>query len=281
MELAEQLQHLSNHSSHLTSGTEATNQTPHSQTDCPKCSGTGWIWSRNEDGIPYCEECPCGIRKKIILQNQLQFAEMPEMYKDCTFANLRSNVYQSPDSKETFIQAAKAVKYWLENIGEMQKQGMGLYICSGVKGSGKTRLACSMANELMQKYQKSVKFTTSLRILEEIKSTWSARDNATESKLIRDLTYADILVIDDFGADSGRDWINEKFYGIINGRYVDRKITIFTSNYRISQLPYDDRITNRILERSYEIPFPEESVREHIAEEARNNMIAAIQKGAK
>ena len=281
MELAEQLQHLSNRSSHLTSGTEATNQTPHSQTDCPKCGGTGWIWSRNEDGIPYCEECPCGIRKKIILQNQLQFAEMPEMYKDCTFANLRSNVYQSPDSKETFIQAAKAVKYWLENIGEMQKQGMGLYICSGVKGSGKTRLACSMANELMQKYQKSVKFTTSLRILEEIKSTWSARDNAAESNLIRDLTYADILIIDDFGADSGKDWINEKFYGIINGRYVDRKITIFTSNYRISQLLYDDRITNRILERSYEIPFPEESVREHIAEEARNNMIAAIQKGAR
>ena len=267
--------------SHLTSGTEAASQTPHSQTDCPKCGGTGWIWSRNEDGIPYCEECPCGIRKKIILQNQLQFAEMPEMYRDCTFANLRSNVYQSPDSKETFIQAAKAVKYWIENIGEMQKQGMGLYICSGVKGSGKTRLACSMANELMQKYQKSVKFTTSLGILEEIKSTWSSRDNATESKLIRDLTYADILIIDDFGADSGRDWINEKFYGIINGRYVDRKITIFTSNYRISQLPYDDRITNRILERSYEIPFPEESVREHIAEESRNNMIAAIQKGAK
>lgn len=190
-------------------------------------------------------------------------------------------MYQSPDSKETFIQAAKAVKYWLENIGEMQKQGMGLYICSGVKGSGKTRLACSMANELMQKYQKSVKFTTSLRILEEIKSTWSARDNAAESNLIRDLTYADILIIDDFGADSGKDWINEKFYGIINGRYVDRKITIFTSNYRISQLPYDDRITNRILERSLEIPFPEESVREHIADERKKNMIAAIQKGAR
>lgn len=277
----EQLKQKLNLLSHSISGTEAASQTPHSQTDCPKCGGTGWIWSRNEDGIPYCEECPCGIRKKIILQNQLQFAEMPEMYKDCTFANLRSNVYQSPDSKETFTQAAKAVKYWLENIGEMQKQGMGLYICSGVKGSGKTRLACSMANELIQKYQESVKFTTSLRILEEIKSTWSSRDNATESKLIRDLTYADILIIDDFGADSGKDWINEKFYGIINGRYVDKKITIFTSNYHISQLPYDDRITNRILERSYEIPFPEESVREHIAEEARNNMIAAIQKGIK
>jgi len=263
--------------SHSTSGTEEKLQTPHSS-ECPKCHGTGY-YIEFEGDVQYAVECQCGIRKKTILQNQLKFAEIPEMYKECTFANLRSNVYRLPESKEIFIQAAKAVKYWIENIGEMQEQGMGLYICSGVKGSGKTRFACSMANELIQKYQKSVKFTTSLRILEEIKSTWSSRDNATESKLIRNLTYADILIIDDFGADSGRDWINEKFYGIINGRYVDRKITIFTSNYRISQLPYDDRITNRILERSYEIPFPEESVREHIADAMKQELIKKIQGG--
>lgn len=34
------------------------------------------------------------------------------------------------------------------------------------------------------------------------------RKNA-ENKLISDLTYADILIIDDFGAESGKDWINE------------------------------------------------------------------------
>ena len=281
MELVEQLQHLSNRLSHSTSGTEEKLQTLHSQTDCPKCGGTGWIWSRNEDGIPYCEECSCGIRKKMILENQLQFAEMPEMYKECTFANLRSNIYQLPESKETFIQAARAVKYWIENIAQMQEQGIGLYVCSSAKGSGKTRLVCSLANELMQKHQKAAKFTTSLKIIEEIKTTWNSQNKNSENKLINDLTYADILIIDDFGAESGKDWINEKFYGIINGRYVDKKITIFTSNYSISQLKYDDRITNRILERSLEIPFPEESVREHMAEELKQNMINVIQKGVK
>lgn len=279
MELAEQLQHLSNHLSHSISGMEATSQTPHSQTDCPKCGGTGWIWSRNEDGIPYCEECPCGIRKKMILQNQLQFAEMPDMYKECRFSNMKNSVYQLPESKEIFIQAAKAVKYWLENIQQMQEQGIGLYIYSNTKGSGKTRLVCSMANEMIEKHQKSVKFTTSLKILDEIKSTWGERGKNAENKLISDLTYADILIIDDFGAESGKDWINEKFYGIINGRYVDKKTTIFTSNYPISRLKYDDRITNRILERSLEIPFPEESVREHIADAMKQELIKKIQGG--
>ena len=53
------------------------------------------------------------------------------------------------------------------------------------------------------------------------------------------------------------------------------------SNYSISQLKYDDRITNRILERSLEIPFPEESVREHMAEELKQIMVKEIQKGVK
>ena len=88
----------------------------------------------------------------MILQNQLQFAEMPDMYKECRFSNMKSSVYQLPESKEIFIQAAKAVKYWLENIQQMQKQGIGLYIYSNTKGSGKTRLVCSMANEMIEKH---------------------------------------------------------------------------------------------------------------------------------
>ena len=279
MEPLEQLKDMSNRLSHLNNAEEAKSQTLHLQTDCPDCGGSGWIWSRDDNGVPYCEECHCGIRKKMILQNQLQFAEMPDMYKECRFSNMKSSVYQLPESKEIFIQAAKAVKYWLENIQQMQKQGIGLYIYSNTKGSGKTRLVCSMANEMIEKHQKSVKFTTSLKILDEIKSTWGERGKNAENKLISDLTYADILIIDDFGAESGKDWINEKFYGIINGRYVDKKITIFTSNYPISRLKYDDRITNRILERSLEIPFPEESVREHIADAMKQELIKKIQGG--
>ena len=213
----------------------------------------------------------------MIMQNQLQFAEMPDMYKECRFSNMKSSVYQLPESKEIFIQAAKAVKYWLENIQQMQKQGIGLYIYSNTKGSGKTRLVCSMANEMIEKHQKPVKFTTSLRILDEIKNTWGNKGNA-EGKLIEDLSRTEILIIDDFGADSGKDWINERFYSIINGRYVDRKVTIFTSNCQIAELKYDERITNRILERSLEIPFPEESVREHIAQHIRVEMIQGMHK---
>lgn len=40
------------------------------------------------------------------------------------------------------------------------------------------------------------------------------------------------------------------------------KVTFYTSNCNLKTLKYDDRITNRIREKSYLVHFPEESVRE-------------------
>lgn len=212
------------------------------------------------------------------MQEQLKFAEIPEIYRECGWDNLRSSVYQSGESKKVFSQAGKSVKGWYDALSEMQETGMGLYLYSDSKGSGKTLAACVLANEIAKNYGIIAKFTTALKILSEIKATWDD-ETGSEQKLIDDLSKVGILIIDDFGATSMKDWINDRFYEIINERYTNRKITIFTSNYCISRLPYDERITNRILERSLEIPFPEESVRAHIAEERKRNMIAAIQKG--
>ena len=278
MDLVQKLKEKSNHLSR--SEHSAMTET---QTHCHLCDDSGWVWSRDQYGVPYCQECSCGIRKKMIHRNQLKFAEIPDIYKDAMFNNFRSAVYQLPESRETIRQAAKAVRYWVENISDMQKQGIGLYFYSSTKGSGKTRMVCSLANELIEKHQKQVKFSTSMKILDEIKSTWGKRysPDKTEEQLIDELARADILIIDDFGTETEKDWVNEKYYEIIDGRYTSRKITIFTSNYCISRLNYDERITNRILERSLEIPFPEESVREHIAETMKQQMIAGIMGGAK
>ena len=64
----------------------------------------------------------------------------------------------------------KAVRYtqkrsldanaYLEDFGTQREQGMGLFIWSRTKGSGKTRIAAGIANELMKSY--AVKFAVSL-----------------------------------------------------------------------------------------------------------------------
>ena len=206
----------------------------------------------------------------------MSFAEIPETFRDMRLNDFSLDAYKTADGRKAASSACKAIKYWLDNLESMEARGMGLYLYSNTKGSGKTRMAASIANELMTEKKMQVKFATSVRIINEIKRSWNKETRVTESNLIDFLSTTQILVLDDFGTEQVKDWIGERFYGIINYRYVEKKITIFTSNESISNLNYDDRITNRIKERTFQIPFPEESVRENIAKENMGELLRGM-----
>ena len=157
------------------------------------------------------------------------------------------------------------IKWYLDELNKNIEAGKGIYFWSETKGSGKTMIATALANELINTHKKFVKFATSLDILDEIRATYDSNNDDTESKLINDLYNTDFLVIDDFGTERATDWAGEKFYQIVNNRYINKKVTFFTSNYDLATLKYDDRIANRIKERSFVVHFPEESVREYKA----------------
>lgn len=238
--------------------------------ECPICHGTG-LEMIPDGGQGTCRECKCGIRQKQIMNSRLSFANIPENFEDVRMSNFDEAVYKDADSQNKMCKAVGAINYWLKNFEDMQERGMGLYLYSETKGSGKTRMAVSIANELIYEKKIQVKFATSLQILNEIKASWDNRDREhSESKLLDFLCTTQILIIDDFGTEQTKDWIGERLYQIINSRYQDKKITIFTSNSRLELLEYDDRITTRIKERTFQIPFPEESVRDIIA---RQNMM--------
>lgn len=59
MDLVQKLKEKSNHLSRLEHS--AMTET---QTHCHLCDDSGWVWSRDQYGVPYCQECSCGIRKK-------------------------------------------------------------------------------------------------------------------------------------------------------------------------------------------------------------------------
>lgn len=244
---------------------------------CPICNGTGWKII-NDGGQGLAVECECGLIQKEIAESRMSFANIPSTFKDVRIANFDETLY-SCENKDKVKVAIKCVNHWLNNFDELKEQGMGLYLYSKTKGSGKTRMAVSIANELLLANKVQVKFCTSLQILNEIKSSWERQNEYSESKLLDFLSTSEVLIIDDFGAEqSEKPWINERFYQIINNRYVAKKITIFTSNDRLDLIRYDDRITNRIKERTFQIPFPEESIRDVIAKKNTEKLVREIRK---
>lgn len=224
------------------------------------------------DGIEIAKECEC--RERLIYAHRLKFANIPVTFKDMTLENFNYEIYSVGESKGLIGTACKSIKYYLDNFEKMQEKGLGLYIYSETKGSGKTRMVASIANFLLENHQ--VKFAVSADILSEIKNTYNDESEYTESQLINALNSTEILIIDDFGVERKSDWVNEQFYSIINNRYINKKVTILTSNFALETISYDSRITNRILERTFQIQFPAESVREKIARQNNINLIKNI-----
>lgn len=224
---------------------------------CDKCNGSGWYFV-NDNTV---KECECGILERQRQESKLTFATIPDSYKGITLADWKLADYDA-ENKERAKNIVRSVKAYFEGLEKFEKEGKGFYFWSNTKGSGKTMLAVAMANELISKYKRFAKFTTSTTILDEIRATYNKDNDETESKLLDDLAKADFLIIDDFGTERVTDWVGEKFYQIINGRYINKKVTIFTSNYDLETLKYDDRITSRIKGRSFTVHFPEQSIRE-------------------
>ena len=227
------------------------------ENECPICHGTHWILDENN----VAKRCSCFAKE--LNDRKIRFASIPSTYEHATIKNFITDIYLAPESKKAIRDVALRINAYMKDLDANLKSGIGLFLWSETRGSGKTRMAASIANELMKNH--SIKFSTSPTILAEIKKTWGNENGYSESNLLSDLVTSEILVIDDFGTEEVKGWINEKFYYIVNERYINKRTTIYTSNTCIDNLPYDERIIDRIREQSFEIHFPEESVRKNLA----------------
>lgn len=245
--------------------------------ECPYCHNVGLIkrtydeWDNEvfgkdrfkPDTYDYYEPCKC-IKKSVnqIYKNNRKFANVPGLYADACFDNFKTEIYSKVESRQlATIAKQEAMKYVLD-FEEYQEKGMGLYIYSDARGSGKSRLASTISNELINLGFRN-KFASASGILSEIQKTWND-NNSSEAKILENYIEPNVLIIDDFGARHGKDWIDIRFQDLINYRYQGKKVTIFTSNYEVNQLPFNDnRIMDRLseIEMYHKIKMPNETVR--------------------
>lgn len=244
---------------------------------CEKCRDTG-LYEIQKDGYTFMRECECGLLERQRISAKLKFATIPKEFEGHTVENFRTDLYSTAANRELAQMAQVIASRYVEQFDEIKETGNGLYFYSSVKGSGKTRLAVSIANDLIQKKIISAKFATTIQILDQIKATWgenrkSGEEMYSEQKLINDIISVPVLVIDDIGVEGVKDWVNERFYNILNGRMIEKRITIFTSNCRMEELSLDDRIVNRIVKMALPVEFPNESIRTAIARKENSDLL--------
>lgn len=233
---------------------------------CFKCLDSGYIRSfKDINGVTYefLSKCDCESRDNTKFANDTKFADIPSIYKGIMLKDWSLELYQSIEGSRKAFSVKDFATSYVNKFSEMQKEHIGLYMWSNAKGSGKTRMCAAIANELIAKGVR-VKFTTGSDILESFRESYDKEKGESEAQVLRRYVEPAVLIIDDLGQTGANNWRNNMFFNIINRRYEQGKVTLYTSNAplgRLSGLGYDDRIVSRITGCSMVLEFPNESIR--------------------
>jgi DNA replication protein DnaC len=181
---------------------------------CNDCFGTG----TKLDPVKGAIACPCRslTRSKKLIAN----SRIPPRYRPCSFDNFKSVPGTLQDN---------ALLYARTLVLDYPAVDRGL-LFMGPAGVGKTHLAVSIIKGLIEKGFACI-FSESGSLLKEIQDSYNPISKSSELKVLAPIYQADVLVLDELGATVPTDWVRDTMYQIINKRYNENKLTIFTTNY--------------------------------------------------
>ena len=181
---------------------------------CQLCFGTG---TRIEPGkgalICDCRRSNSGARS-------LDAARIPPRFRECSF----HNYYPKNDSQYFAHSFASRL------VDDYPAVETGLLFMGSV-GVGKTHLAIAVLKELVEKKGVTCLFYESGSLLKAIQDSYNPVSQTSEMRVLAPVYQAEVLVLDELGATVPTNWVRDTLYQIINTRYNNKKLTIFTTNY--------------------------------------------------
>jgi DNA replication protein DnaC len=196
---------------------------------CPLCDDTGW--KPEDDGIGPASRAEsradnprrvvrCDCWRENIGRNRLASANIPKRYQHCTLSNFTA--YNES------LQKAVAQAQRVANAFPVVSKGL---LLEGQPGVGKTHIAVAVLKQAIQTTGARGVFYDIRDLLRVIRSTYDPSTRTTELEVLRPVMQADLLVLDDLGAEKTSEWVEETMNLIVNTRYNEKRLTIFTTNY--------------------------------------------------
>jgi DNA replication protein DnaC len=183
--------------------------------NCPYCAGSGWERNASNGSRRHCRCLQAGRIERLFAQ-----ARIPKRYENC---DLESYTPRDPTQISAKLQATHFLeKYPAVDVG---------LLFLGHLGVGKTHLAVAILKQIIQEKGDRGLFYDFRDLLREIQGSWNSISQSSELEVLYPVLEAEILVLDELGANKPTDWVRETVAHIINSRYNNKKITIFTSNY--------------------------------------------------
>ncbi len=190
---------------------------------CSICGGSGLIEEVSATGLWVSRTCECQATERE--QRRLAAAHIPQRYRDCTLDDYE--IYHGAD--RSLSQALNTARKFVETY-PVDTAGKGL-LFTGSIGVGKTHLAVGVLRRLVQERGARGLFCDYRELLKNIQNSYNPQVNTTELELLKPVFAAEVLVLDDIGAQKPNEWVWDTVAMILNTRYNDRQTTIITTNY--------------------------------------------------
>jgi DNA replication protein DnaC len=178
----------------------------------------------NAEGLWVSRACECQQMERE--QRRLAAAHIPERYRNCTLDTFDPGFKGAdPSLGMALLTARKFVKTY-----PVDTAGKGLLFIGSI-GVGKTHLAVGVLRRLVTERGVRGLFCDYRELLRKIQNSYNPQVQTTELEVLRPVFAAEVLVLDDLGAQKPSEWMWDTIALILNTRYNNKQSTIVTTNY--------------------------------------------------
>jgi DNA replication protein DnaC len=190
--------------------------------NCTKCNGTGWIIVQQEE-VSGAQRCDCeAVARAAGLEEK---AQLPPLYRNAsldTFVLPRDNMMAHRDLATVLLE----IKSFVREFPNEKRPGL---LLIGEPGTGKTHLAVAALRMLMARGFAGL-FCDYQTLLDTIRAGYDPAAGTSSKQAYRMALDAEVLLLDDLGAQRVTDWALDTVTSIITHRCNYRKPLIATSN---------------------------------------------------
>lgn len=212
------------------------------QWDCQACKNTGWLPAEQAgpDRVLPQQKCHCLIQEEI--NDLYQAAGLTGPLRSQNFDRFDLSVYPPADRQYM----GQLRDFCLEYAGRIARgvEERSLML-TGAVGLGKTFLSSAIANTAVQGHRTVVYFTFA-DFLDLVR--FHRFDDDSYQEGMRRLLDADLIVLDDLGAEKVTDFVGQELFNVINHRMNRNRPMVISTNLAVEEIKdlYGERIHSRL-----------------------------------